>query len=304
MKLAKSKVVFEPIEHTYTLKGEQLSGVTRMIDELICGGKYANIPKDRLKAAASRGTDVHDEISLYENSNGVIEPSSIEGKNYVEKVKPSLNIISSEYLVSDNKNFASCIDLVGEKDGGVILYDIKTNKEGVNKEYVTWQLSCYAYLFELQNKKIKVDGLAYIWLRDDNVEVGDVQRVDTEHIINLMNAYINKLPFENPLAKPLASESSAMVKYIQFEDAFRKLKAEMDALDKLRSAALDQVKKEMDEQNITSLETEHLKITRVADTVVESFDTKKFEAEHPEIAAQYKKISSRKGYLKITVKNK
>jgi hypothetical protein len=66
-------------------------------------------------------------------------------------------------------NYASNIDKVYRvSDDTFSLGDIKTY--GVmspkKREKAKWQLSIYAYLFELQNKKAKIDKLFIIHLRN------------------------------------------------------------------------------------------------------------------------------------------
>ena len=155
MELVKSNVLFNQEQHTYTLDGILLQGVTGMIGRQLFPDKYSNIPKEILNAAARRGSLIHETIELVDDLG--ISNEMEEVKGYIDlKELYGLQYETSEYLVSDNKNFASCIDKVyRESDTEFSLGDIKTTYE-LDKDYIRWQLSIYAYLFEMQNPGCKV----------------------------------------------------------------------------------------------------------------------------------------------------
>lgn len=297
--LAVSPVRFDADAHKYWLGDRELSGITSLLSRTVFADKYKGVPKDVLDKAASRGSNVHFEVSIYESA--CIEPACIEAKNYVEKIRPNLDVWLSEYLISDNDAYASSIDIVIHDGDGVGLRDIKTNKNGVDKEYVRWQLSCYAYLFELQNPGIKVNSLAAIWLGDDNAEEVFVERIDAKIIAELFEADKMGLPFNNPF-RPIIAETQAMQEYRYFEEEYLTLEARLKALDELKKKALEEIEATLADYNVSSIETEHLKFTRVEPTTKQTFDTKKFKADHPDIVDEYMKTSNVKGYIKVTLK--
>ena len=59
MKLNQSKVIFDPQEHTYTLDGMLLQGITGMIERQLFPDKYSGVPEFVMKRAAERGSFVH-----------------------------------------------------------------------------------------------------------------------------------------------------------------------------------------------------------------------------------------------------
>jgi hypothetical protein len=124
-KLVKSGVVFDSEHHTYTLDGKQLSGITSLLDRQLFKDKYSGIPEDILRKAAERGTYIHQCCELADEGF----PSDCkEAMNYLNlKSKYNLKIEESEYLVSDNEYYASCIDKVYRYDDNTFyLGDIKT----------------------------------------------------------------------------------------------------------------------------------------------------------------------------------
>lgn len=66
------------------------------------------------------------------------------------------------------------------------------------------------------------------------------------------------------------------------------------------------LEKAMDEYNIKSIDNEYLKITRVAESTSTSIDLKALQKKEPalygELLEDYPKVTTRKAYVKITVK--
>ena len=84
-----------------------------------------------------------------------------------------------------NENYASCIDKVYRYDDNTFfLGDIKTTYK-LNKEYVQWQLSIYAHLFEKEtNKGAKVSSIFAIWLRGTTHQIVELERIPDEKVKN------------------------------------------------------------------------------------------------------------------------
>ena len=299
-RLAKSDVVFDENKHEYWLGDKQLSGITSLLHRTLFADTYKGVSKAVLERAAERGSNIHYEVSMW--INGGFDPVSIEGKNFVEKIAPSLDIVKSEYLVSDGSDYASSIDIVAAIDDDTVhLIDIKSNKSGIQRDYVAWQLSCYAYLIELMNPWIKVGRLSALWLSDNKAELIDVDRVEAVTVKSLMDADKDGLPFNLPRPSAMP-ESEAMARYREFEEEYVKLDARLKELDKLKSDALAEVKAAMENNNVNSLETDALKFTLVAETEAKTFDSKRFKDEQPGLYAGYLKTTKRSSYVKVTLK--
>ena len=130
---------------------------------------------------------------------------------YFKSLKEKYGLVfeESEYLVSDNENYASCIDKVYRvSDDTFCLGDIKTTYK-LNKEYVQWQLSIYAHLFEKQNKGAKVSSIFAIWLRGTTHQLVELERVPDEKVEKLLYCdshglqYIENLPVVTSEAEKL-----------------------------------------------------------------------------------------------------
>lgn len=197
--------------------------------------------------------------------------------------------------MSDNEYFASNIDCVWEKDGEVVLADIKTTSH-LDEEYVAWQLTIYAYLFELQNPHLKVSKLYAVWLRDEIAKLVEVERKPTEEIIKLMdcekNGEIYLVPVKDEKQLITRSAVDILIEAKQMADYYTNRYKEIEQL--LLNA--------MVEHKVKSWDTEQMKATYTPASESATFDAKKFQEEHPELYKEYLKKSTRKESLRITIR--
>ena len=101
--------------------------------------------------------------------------------------------------MTDNEYFASPIDKVFEfGKNEADLGDIKTTSE-LDLKYLSWQLSIYAFLFELQNPYITVRKLYGIWLKGKRAKLVEVNRIDPRIIRELLLCEIEGRAFIYPL---------------------------------------------------------------------------------------------------------
>lgn len=154
--LKKSPVIFDEDEHTYTLDGKTLSGVTPIIGWLF-PETYKGIPENILNQAAAYGSLIHQKIQLYDTF-GIDDDPTIHA--YAEiKEQTGAETRANEYLVSDEKRIASSIDLLMKNND---IWDAKTTSK-VHIPNVTIQTSIYAWLFEMQTGE-KAGNLYCLWL--------------------------------------------------------------------------------------------------------------------------------------------
>lgn len=81
-------------------------------------------------------------------------------------------------------------------------------------------------------------------------------------------------------------------------DFERKLKDIKEAEDKLKQGVLE----EMQEKGILKIETEEMTISYIAPTDRETFDSKRFRAEHEDLFDEYVRMSPVKASVRIKVK--
>jgi hypothetical protein len=293
MKLNKSSVVFNSEDHTYILNGKQLSGITSLLDRQLFKDKYLGIPDEVLRKAAERGTFIHQCCELVDE--GFVSDNQ-ESINYLKlKEKYNLRFEESEYLVSDNEHVASCIDKVYRHDDTTFfLGDIKTTYK-LNKEYVMWQLSIYAYLFEKQNPCAKVSSIFAIWLRGEVAQLVELERVPTEKVEELLRCDAEGLQYgEVHNTMPvLLSEAEGMIVDIE---------QQLKVLTEQKKALTEGLMKAMVKEGLYSWKGDRVSITRKTASARKSFDKDRFEEDYPGVYENYIKETPVSESLLIKIK--
>ena len=243
--------------------------------------------------------------------------------------------LANELTVSDNEKWASQIDNVWLRvsTNGIWLVDTKTNNtalyplcgyynahyfdngEDALKEYLSWQLSIYAVLFEAENPGMKVEGLACNWLRKDTSAFWVIERKPDNLVRELLKSeyiitdngpvYFNPsqslfgiettLPAEKKETVPIVPED--VVGYVT--DLLRIVKdseAKLDIAKKALRAAMEQ-------HNVKSFDFGSFSATIAADSVSNTFDGRRFKADHPELYKQYVTPKQKKGGLTLKIKD-
>ena len=273
MKLIKSQVVFNPDEHTYMLGDKELSGITSVISRQLFPDKYRDVPEYVLRKAAERGTMIHSICELVDDMG--ITHDSDEAQGYKElKDDWGLRYECSEYLVSDNEHYASCIDKVyRENETDFTLGDIKTTYV-LDKESVRWQLSIYAYLFELQNPGCNAVRLIGIWLRGKNHEIVEVERIPSEVVMNLLKCDSEGRQFVNPYS---ISPVTLPDEYRKMERTIQEIVSQAKYWSDKKKEITDGVMMAMVEAGEYSWKGDIISFTRKKDTIRKDFDKKAFE---------------------------
>lgn len=275
MELKESGVVFNQEAHTYHLGDKQLYGITGLLSEKLFPNKYANVNEEVLKRAAEYGTSVHQQCELID-SLGIV-PSSEEGANYIS-IRDESGLVheASEYIVTDKKHYASAIDKVYRSgEDSFILADIKTTYEP-DKEYLRWQLSIYAYLFEKQNKGAKVDKLYCVWLRHEKKELIPIDRISDANVKQLLDSGVSgeeyvTLPEQY---RQIEKSISDVILQYRYWEAQKK-----DIQKKIFDA--------MSECGMHKWTGSSISCSLRDGAVKQKFDEKRFKEEHPDIYEQY-----------------
>lgn len=296
IELQDSGVSFDAEAHRYYLNGNELSGITGLLHKQVFPDMYHDIPQWVLDRAAERGTMVHESIELLDAGFEPAE-STPEIENYKRiKAENGLSTVANEYLVTDNEHFASGIDLVlSDKEDNIILADIKTTSV-LNKEYVRWQLSIYSYLFELQNPEVKVSKLYALWLRGDNSEFAEVERIDTAIVKDLLQCEVDGRQFVNPLAK---TDAKVPAEIKNAEQAVYILVTQIKELTEKKKQLSEGLLKLMQDNDVKSYKGEYITLSRKAASTREDIDKKKLKEEYPEVYAACVKITNISETLQI-----
>ena len=338
IQLRQSAVAFNEECHSYYLGDKKLVCITGLIHQVLKLGEYGDasdyIKQVAIPRAAQYGSAVHkaietfDELGVkqteYPNTFGN-EPWDVaqELDSYI-KHRNGFVPLANEYTVTDGEKWASNIDNVWlrESTRGVWLVDTKTNNlnyyplDGYGqpgyfadhtdalKEYLSWQLSIYAELFEAQNPGIKVEGLASNWLRRGDAAFWVIERKPSKQVKELLNTVWSidedeygeeKILYYHPNPSlivpilsmppapiaPTAIVSEAVIELIT-ENLRRAAEAEAN-LKKLK----DELRAAMEKNGVKSWKTQSFSSVIAVDSERETFDTKRFKAEHPDLYEQY-----------------
>ena len=235
--------------------------------------------------------------------------------------------IANEYTISDNAQYASNIDNVWRKveTQGIWLVDTKTNnldyypggKEAL-KLYLSWQLSVYAYLFEKQTG-LKVEGLAANWLRHEEGEFWIIERQPDDFVKALLEhtkaTWVDgqwqyewtgdkdMLEIMRGSNLPAVSQQSDIVP-LEVINAITELLKREKEMKTVMEEFKAKLKAAMKENGIKSFECDTFKATIAKDSLVTSFDGKKFKEDHPDLYHEYSSESFRAGSFTIKLKDK
>lgn len=299
--------------------------------------------------AVHHAIQTHDSLGIRQPIQSVITQYGCKERNNLKIIEETWDVSSqldsyikhldgfkpleNEYTVSDNQKYASQIDNVWVKEDteGIWLVDTKTNNislyprrayfiddyfnsgEEALKEYLSWQLSIYAVLFELQNPHLKVEGLACNWLRDSGSRFWIIERKPDEIVRKLLNNdfFIDdygKIVYIGSDIEDIMGNSLVKVKdklQIVPEDFINLIynvqKQYEDAEEKLKEMK-EHMRKAMEKVGMKSFDSGKFKATIAVDSVSSSFDSNRFKKDFPELYKTYLVEKTRKGGFTIKLK--
>ena len=305
IELTQSGVIFNEELHEYWLDGKQLSGITEALRKQLHPDMYSAIPKRILEQAAQYGTSVHKSIEEFQKN--WVNNGTQEVQDFIQICKDnSLIHESSEYTVSDGKNWASNIDQVFRvSDDTFSLADIKTySKMTAEKlELARYQLSCYAYFFEMQNKKAKVDRLYIIHLRYKTMKSGKVEhisdlipieRIPVDICKELLDCELRGEQFKNPFAVPeeIAFQISRVKELIEMKNEAEEELAAIKA----------NILTSMEFLDVKTWVLNNVRLTRKLPSTRTSLNLAMLKTDHPEIDyGLYERVSNVSGSLAIAI---
>lgn len=311
MKLIQSPVKFDVARHTYTLPdGRQLTGVTGLMKKHGLSPDYSDVPPAVLKRAADRGSAIHGVVQdcingLYEEA--LASPAEKQVADLWEAFcyGNGLKAAESEYLVSDMETCASKIDIVLDDCS---LADLKTTSE-LHTDALQWQLSIYAYLFEMQNPGLKVPALygVHYNVRSKTFSLHPVKRLPDGEIARLLECEKAGRQFV-PDTPAMTADETSLIAYVEQErlpsvlQQLAQAKAVVEELQSRLDTAYASIYAQMEQAGIEKIEAASYTVTRRAPSVRTTIDGKALRAEMPEVAERYTRTSEVKGSVTIRIK--
>lgn len=303
LNLSKCDVVFNQDEHTYLLGDKQLQGITSTLMKLAFPDTYKSIPEKVLRKAADRGSVIHETIETFETIfDGEAKDYPGGGwlpelSNY-RRLKEENNLThqEQEYIVSDNENFASAIDIVFTNDKDeIVLSDIKTTSK-LMYDHVSLQLSIYAMWFEQMNPEMKVSHLSCIWLHGKESKYVEVPRVSKETIDKLVKAYLSG-------DKEYHYEVEIPQQFLMLEEKYIELTKLANLYTEQQSEVKRQLLEIMDSKKLKNVSTTFGSYCYMPATTKKTFDSKRFKEENPDVYDTYMKSSMTQPSIRIKLNN-
>ena len=290
-----TRVFFDDLTHSYLLDGQfYLLGVTSLMKKHGLSVNYDTVDEEKLEEARDRGTKGHKEIECY--IKGIkYKPTSIT-KSFKAL---NLDVMESEFLVSDNEMIASMIDIL-LADYSIV--DIKFTSQ-LHIEVVQWQLSIYACLLE-KTYHIKVPKIyALHFDKKNKASLVELQRLPDVQVERLFQAEKENRIYDALPTPPTAVDAAVqhlfdITKYIEgLESQIKEAKSKKEELQQ-------EFLLQMEKTGTKSIVTDFCKITYIAESIRESVDSKLLKSELPEVYEQYKKQTTIKPSVRITITNK
>lgn len=301
-------IKFEEIGHGYFLEGQKVPSVTTLLKEGGIATDYSAVDPVILERARRRGEAIHLQVEDALR-NGAYTDCEEEAQEVLKYLAPLFkakgedvwqNVITEGLLFSKNpyKPFCGRFDILCEKGGRYSLYDIKTNKTetGQARNYARWQLSLYAYALA-KEFKISVSQIAILRFKEE----GGHYTLVFDKLDFIKTSKIEELLREGSVKEelvPLSRQEVGLFYDLAIkQEECKKLENDLKAV----KGAIYEFMQKNDILKTTS-EDGLLTITRVADSESTSIDSERLKRENPSIFEEYKKITPRKGYVRISLK--
>ena len=293
-----TRVSYEDITHSYLLDNEiYLMGVTSLMKKHSLAPNYEGIPAEVLQKAAERGSKVHKDIEDYCNGKAVAMTKELKAF-----IGCGVKAIANEYLISDNEIVASSIDIVADAGNGTVnLIDIKTTSV-LHLEPLSWQLSIYAYLFNLQNPNVEIGGLYGLHIKSGKASLVEVPRKDASEVIDLLRCEKEDLPFFPKKIELPTATKDMLTTLEEVTSQITLIKTSLKEAEELKKSIEQKVIAEMESKALKTLENGPIKVIYVAPYTKANIDTKRLQEAMPEVYDRYKKITNIGASIKITIK--
>jgi hypothetical protein len=154
-------------------------------------------------------------------------------------------------------------------------------------------------LFELQNPLIKVDKLFGIWLRGDKSELVEIERKPDAEVKRLLECEIKGEQFL-PNA-PVPADEKQLIP-MQLVNTIIDIEEQASYIAEVQKGYKEQLKSAMRENGVKSWDAGRLRVSYTPSSTGKSFDTKKFQEDHPELYSQYLKTSTKADSIRVTIR--
>lgn len=289
-------ISFDEKKHEYTKdKVEIVANVTKILG-FVYGTGLENAPEYFVKRASTKGSIFHKEVDNYHETGELGKTNEFfVWKKWFDaafKDKPfdSEKII---YATTPYGAFAGTVDFLC--DGW--LYDWKTSKTATKQQVKKWQMQLSFYTYALRQMGYAINEPAKILHITDTYKVINVDYLGDAFVEETMRLYQagEKAQEKAEMAHELQTVSATDMQVL--EDILFQIKA----LETVVNSYKEKIKEEMERRGILNLQIGKVKMTYVAGTIRQTFDSKAFKQDDPDLYAIYLKDTQVKPSVRITV---
>lgn len=286
-------ITFDEKKHEYTAPtGQVIPSVTQILGK-VYGTGLENAPSYFVERAAEKGTAIHKSIEAYLKDG--TQSYLLEFETWLKWFSFSCEALGNYecekiiFATTPYGSFAGTLDLLANS----IVYDWKTCKTATRQQRDKWQKQLSFYIYALKQAGYKVSDTAEVVHLTDKVEEIKLNYLGDDFVEETMKLYAEG---KQPEAQELQTISSKEIQTL--EDVLLQMKALELVIDEYRQKALE----EMARRGILNIQIGKVKMTYVPGTIRQTFDSKAFKADEPELYEQYIKNTEVKPSLRITVK--
>lgn len=292
------QVRFNAKKHSYTLlddsgkKISELTSVTTLLAKHGLAPNYTGVSEDVLHAKAERGTVVHNELERYikkKKSGFTCELELFIVECQARNIVPT----KSEFIVHNNE-IAGKVDISGAIDNLSFIGEIKTTA-ALNREYVAWQLSLYAYLSGSEWDKL----ICFHFPDEHTLKIIELEPIDKKEIERLLECERNFILYHR---KTIELDYTISEKILAIQSELKCLTAQRQNLEKQERLLKEYLVAKMEETGVKSIDNELFKINYVDSFTQTRVDSAKLKREQPKLYEQYSKTTVVGPGVRITLK--
>lgn len=298
-----NRVSFDVETHSYMVNGNiaKLS-ITELLAKHNLAPNYIGVDSEILEKSAERGRAIHKDLEQVAK-NAQYVPQTTEGEELVKwlsNVRKNAQITAEKPMGMIWKNLVlgGTPDLIIQTNEKTIIIDHKTTSV-IHKKAVAWQLSLLDYMAQsnIENYHRATEFYCY-----HKCKMVAIEKIPDAEIELLLDCEMNDELYTEPSL--VVSDTQFAMQYEQAEQIFMQKKKELDELEKNIKEFRAKLQTLFEEQGIQSWTSPSgsIQISYVSGTTTDKVDDEKLKNLYPEIYKECTKKSTRKPYLKISMK--
>lgn len=304
-------------QHIYSVNGDIASiSVTELLAKHGLAPNFKGVNKKTLKENADIGKKVHKDL---ENVLNVAKytPTTPQGVNFDKWVKENLDCGVGEQLLAYEYNgmiIAGTADVMGILKNGLYIVADHKNTAKFHREYVSWQVSLLDYFArnlgneKINGKALNWKGASKFYCFHYDKKTGEMTPYELEKVADVEIERLIECEYKGEIYKrpALVIDSEIRDRFLQAEQKL----AEIELIHKQAKNTVEELRAEMlrlfEEQGITKWESPNglLEVTYVAPADIVGVDSKKLKEEYPIVFSKCQKITNKKAYVRVNVKEK